>query len=35
MRQEPTVEEKIAYSIVKEMFPDINLNLKTNRISKR
>lgn len=28
MRQEPTVEEKIAYSIVKEMFPDIKFELK-------
>lgn len=28
MRQEPTVEEKIAYSIVKEMLPDIKFELK-------
>lgn len=27
MRQEPTVEEKIAYSIVKEMFPDVKFDL--------
>ena len=27
MRQEPTVEEKIAYLIVKEMFPDVKFDL--------
>lgn len=28
MRQEPTIEEKAAYSIVKEMFPNIKFELK-------